>query len=203
MLLWLCHTGRGWQSVWVCFPSVRHSAFRVIGWFEPPCFFTSTSLACQARGSRSSASVPLVFIRLLSESPLSLSLSTCYISFLHPLPRLSSRLSIFPLSVLFLSGPSISPSFCRSIFSPPGLTVWKVDESDCMWQSGMRVNLMWLIWWLLTALWKLFTLKEHWDMATLWPSYPQSPCCCWCDCVGGCMCLLLQVCVCVCVCVCV
>ena len=201
MLLWLCHTGRGWQSVWVCFPSVRHSAFRVIGWFEPPCFFTSTSLACQARGSRSSASVPLVFIRLLSESPLSLSLSTCYISFLHPLPRLSSRLSIFPLSVLFLSGPSISPSFCRSIFSPPGLTVWKVDESDCMWQSGMRVNLMWLIWWLLTALWKLFTLKEHWDMATLWPSYPQSPCCCWCDCVGGCMCLLLQVCVCVCVCV--
>lgn len=108
-----------------------------------------------------------LFIRLLSESPISLSLSTCYISLLHPLPRLSSRLSIFPLSVLFLSGPTVSPSFCLSIFSPPGLTVWKVDESDCMWQSGMGVNLMWLIWWLLSALWKSFTVKEHWDTATL------------------------------------
>lgn len=94
---------------------------------------------------------------------------------------LSSHLSSVASS---LSAPSLSPAFCLSIFSSPGLTVWKVDESDCKWQSGIWVNLMWLIWCLLTALWKSFTVEEHWDTATLWPSCPLSLCCSN-VCVGG------------------
>lgn len=77
--------------------------------------------------------------------------------------RLSSHLSIFPSlpsTLWFLSSPT--PSFCLSIFVSPGLTVWKLDESDCMWQSGVWVNLMWLIWCLLTVRWKSFTVEEPW-----------------------------------------
>lgn len=115
---------------------------------------------------------------------------------------LSSHLSIFAsflstYSFRFLSAHPISLSFCLSIFLSPGLTVWKVDESDCMWQSGMWVILMWLIWCLLTAQWKSFTVAEHWDTATLWPSCPPSPCCQR-VCVGRSM--YLPVCVLICVC---
>lgn len=177
------HRERQRQRVWVCFPiCVTLSA--------PGYWLVCAKHRCSMSGIRElefCLCTPFIYSSFiwLPYPPFFLSFSMLYlilslwfspISTPQVYSRLYSHLFIFA-SLFSLSAPFNSPSFCLSIFFSPGLTVWKLDESDCVWQSGMWVNLMWLIWCLLTALWKSFTVEEHWDTAPHCPSYPPSPCC--------------------------
>lgn len=49
---------------------------------------------------------------------------------------------------------SISPAGSPSHFPSSSDSVRDVDGPNCMWQSDTRVNMMGLIWWPLTSLWK-------------------------------------------------
>lgn len=60
------------------------------------------------------------------------------------------------------SPPSVTLASSISLLS----TVWKVDDSDSLWQSSIWMNLMLLIWCLLTALWKWLRVEST-DTATL------------------------------------
>lgn len=113
----------GRDRVRVCFTSVRHSAFRVSGWFL-------LERQCQARESRSSACAPLLFIHLLSGAPPSHS------SHLTPsgsLPgvcltvRSPLHLCIFPLNVLFLF-PLCPPLLPPSVSLSSSLLVGSVES---------------------------------------------------------------------------
>lgn len=122
--------------------SGRHTAFRVIGWFV---------LSVPVRRVRLElCSFPLfVYEPFIWVAPPLLPVSHSFYLELTPNHSLTSPslLSVSPLTS------SIFPShLSASLSSPlPGSTVWKLDESDCMWQSAMWVNVMWLIWRLLTV----------------------------------------------------
>lgn len=124
----LSHRERLTASVWVCFPSVRHSAFRVIGWVAPPCFLTSTSLACQARGSRSSASVPF-YLFVFYLNPPSPSLFLLVIS--H---------SSIPSPDCPLAFPSFLSASSSSLAPPSPLPSVSLSSPLLGWQCGRLMN---------------------------------------------------------------
>lgn len=117
---------------------------RVIGWFGPLCFFSSTSLPCQATESWSSACVLLLFIHLSSESPVpSLFLVIISHSWLSQLsaPHFSiftSPSCFYHLSVhlpvsLFLSLYLLSwVDSVESWWIRLHVTVWHLSESDAV-----------------------------------------------------------------------
>lgn len=48
LFLWFCQTGRGRERARVCFPSVWHSAFQVIGWFDVFCLLRQLTSGMRA-----------------------------------------------------------------------------------------------------------------------------------------------------------
>lgn len=124
---------------------------------------------------------PSPFLLIFFHSSRFVILSTSTIQF----SLTSACLDLFPHLSVSASPRSLPPSVSLSSFSTV-LTVWKDDESDCMWQSGIWVNLMWLIWCLLTVLWKSpWALIDSYILAQLCTLYLRLACL-----HGGCTCLL-------------